>query len=183
MKKWYAITSREYTEWDRGSEDLKEAIEMMQDALIDEHEVKIALINPESQYCEDECSVEDLVYTVIADNNFTNFEDFNNAMDAAYIYGTISGNVKVRCDVLCDGWATWSIDTEDAERYVLEKYAGLARREAEKVVENHGVVFYPDNNEGFKAVQEANPDDAGEIWDSFEKIDTGVAALRMERFA
>lgn len=51
---FFAVTSDDYTEWDRGSGDLAKAVEMLEEATAIEGNAVIAIIDVDDSFCLDE---------------------------------------------------------------------------------------------------------------------------------
>ena len=56
---FFAITSDEYTEWDRGSDDLAKAIMALKEATACGEEAEIAIIDTADGYCLDTMTLEE----------------------------------------------------------------------------------------------------------------------------
>ena len=56
---FFAITSDEYTEWDRGSDDLDKAIMALKEATACGEDAEIAIIDTADDYCLDTMTLEE----------------------------------------------------------------------------------------------------------------------------
>lgn len=56
---FFAVTSDEYTEWNRGSDDLTKAIMALKEAIACGEEAEIAIIDVDDGYCLDTMTLEE----------------------------------------------------------------------------------------------------------------------------